>query len=133
MELNRPDLGLFKGMAIEEVQKTHKRNYPSVDNRHQFDHEHPRPQTDMLSVSKREFRRPEYVPYQKATRNSNQSSVVLGEDKQQLGSVTQSSYQRHSDYRRNELVKRKEAQLILGEDAPIYQSVAHEKHRAGTL
>lgn len=57
----------------------------------------------------------------------------MGEDKPQLTSVAQSTYQRHGDYRRNELVRRKEAQLILGEDNPIYKSVAHEKHSAGEL
>jgi hypothetical protein len=89
MDANRPDLGLFKGMALESATKSCRRNYPSVDNKHHFDHNHPRPMTDMLSMSKKEFVAPQYVTYQRATRNSNQSTLVLGDDKPTFASVTQ--------------------------------------------
>lgn len=80
MEINRPDLGIFKGMCVQPNGNTHKRNYPSVDNRHQFDHEHPNPNQQFQTMSRLEFQKPEYVTYNKATRNSNRSNIVLGDD-----------------------------------------------------
>jgi hypothetical protein len=37
------------------------------------------------------------------------------------------------DYKRADTVRRKETQLILGEDNPVYKSTTHDRHQAAKL
>ena len=44
MEINQGDKGIFKGLgALQKVDFTNRRFFPSIRNRHQFDYSHHHP------------------------------------------------------------------------------------------
>lgn len=136
MELNRPDVGVFKGMTTQPNDFTHRRNFPSVNNKHNFDHEHPNPNanyTQLSSMSRQDYRRPEYIPYQRPDANSNRSTLLLGTDKPNFSSVAKDSFKGYPDSHKTELVRRKEEKLVLGEDNTRWKSTAKDHHDGRAL
>jgi hypothetical protein len=84
-------------------------------------------------MSRREFNRPDYIPYQRATANSNKTTFTLGTDKPSFTSSTRDNYRQYPDIRRAELIRRKEEKLILGEDKGNWTTTTAQNHDGRVL
>lgn len=84
MEINKPDLGIFKGMGRLETPKfINRKPFPHIRNKHQFEytHNHPNQHKSLFSTFHKRFPSTEYR-YEKMKNNPNHTQLVLGTEKQ---------------------------------------------------